>query len=108
MRDEAAGRRDGRIICFGPSELLLEHYRGRWIQSGRGRLNRGFFISSPEPISPTARTSRSTVTLSSAPETSSVDGMGIPARRDKITPYVGDGCQAVVRRLRGLSRRVVS
>jgi hypothetical protein len=48
------------------------------------------------------------VTLFSAAQTSSVKGVGIAARRNEIAADFGDDCQAVVRRLWGVLREIVS
>ena len=70
------------------------------------RLGRHF--SPSEPVSTASRTSRSTVTLFSASQTSSVEGVSIAARRNEIAADFGDNRQAVVRRLWGVSREIVS
>jgi hypothetical protein len=63
VRNAVAKRRRGRIICFRRGEFLLERERRRRIEPGGSRLGRGLAVSSPEPVSLSARTSWSTATI---------------------------------------------
>ena len=97
-----------RIVRFRPGELLLKRHRGGRIETWRQRLDLGLSISLSEPISPASRTSRSTVTLCSAPRTSSIESVNITGRRNEIASDFGHDRQAVVRRLWGVRREIVS
>ena len=108
MKDRVAGRLGGGIVRFGRGEFFLKHQRGGRIEAWRGRLGRTLSVSSPEPVSLAARTSRSTVTLFSAARTSPVEGVSLAARRNEIAADFGDDSQAVVRRLRRVLQEIVS
>ena len=98
----------GKIVRFGRGERLLARQRGGRIEAGARRLGRGFSVSSPEPVSTTPRTSRSTVTVFSAAHTPLAQSVGITARRNKVPADFGDDSQPVVSRLRGVRREVIS